>query len=192
MADAHSGAAPALVHPHCPGQANAQTGRKYPSFHICRPNTLLHLTFLASNQPDLHLPRLSLHLTKMEAATRDASQAALPQHAQAAFLTRVGNRNLPTAASFSLRYNGIGHSEGALVSSSTYVLACSVLGILCGAFSAIHDLAHPTFTLASGLLLASNILFFHYAWRRRRTESATVRQAEAAMAGWEARNPRPH
>ncbi len=114
-----------------------------------------------------------------------------PPDAPTASLTRAGIGNLPTVPSFSLRYNDTSCSEGAPVSSGIFVLACSVLGILCGASSAAIDLAHRTLTFASVLLLANNILLFHYAWRRRRAERAAARQAEADMAAWEARNPRP-
>ena len=118
----------------------------------------------------------------MEAATRDALRSALPQHAPTASLTRPGIGNLPTVPSFALRYNGIGHNEGALVSRTTVLLGVLSFVIFSGLFSAARDLTHHIFTLGTG------ILQFRAAWQRRRAE----RQAEADMAAWEARNPRPH
>lgn len=148
--------------------------------------------FLAPTQPDLHSPRLPLHIAEVEAPTRDALRSALPQHAPTASLTDAGIGNLPTVPSFALRYNGIGHSEGALVSRNTFILASSALVIHAGLFSTVHDLAHHTLTASSGMALVLNVFLLNGARHRRRAERAAARQAEAEMAAWEARNPRPH
>ena len=148
--------------------------------------------FLAPTQSDLHLLQLSLRIAEVEAPTRDALRSALPPHAPTASLTHAGIGNLPTVPSFSLRYKGIGHSEGAPVSRNTFILASSALVILTGLFSTVHDLAHHTFTASSGMALVLGVFLFNGARHRRRAERAAARQAEADMAAWEARNPRPH
>ena len=74
------------------------------------------------------------------------------------------------------------------MSRNTVLLGVLAFVIFGGFVSAVHDLAHRTFTAGSGLLIVTGVIQFNAAWQRRRAE----RQAEADMAAWEARNPRPH